>query len=97
MATQEFIITLPDDMADLVRSKVATGEYDSPSDVVQDGLEALREDEAALPSGPAWDRWVSEELLPSLAQYEADPASGIPIDVVRAELAERRERRLGRT
>jgi putative addiction module CopG family antidote len=39
--TQQLSITLPNDMADVVKSKVRTGEYATESEVVRDGLRAL--------------------------------------------------------
>ncbi|MGI4876888.1 MAG: ribbon-helix-helix domain-containing protein [Janthinobacterium lividum] len=82
MATQEFTITLPDALAELVRSKVADGEYDSPSEVIQDGLEALMEPDLRV------EKWLREEVGPAIDAYRADPSRAIPIEVVRAELAE---------
>jgi putative addiction module CopG family antidote len=37
-STQQFSITLPDEMAEAVRSKVAAGEYATESEVIRDGL-----------------------------------------------------------
>ena len=39
--TQQFSITLPNEMAELVRSKVAAGEYATESEVIRDGLRTL--------------------------------------------------------
>ena len=39
--TQQLSITLPNDMADVVKTKVKTGEYASESEVIRDGLRAL--------------------------------------------------------
>ena len=39
--TQQFSITLPNEMADAVKSKVAAGEYATESEVIRDGLRAL--------------------------------------------------------
>ena len=36
--TQQFSITLPHEMADVVRRKVAAGEYATESEVIRDGL-----------------------------------------------------------
>ena len=48
--TQQFSITLPNEMADLVKAKVAQGEYATESEVIRDGLRALmaRDRDAAL-------------------------------------------------
>ena len=94
MATEAFTIELRDDLAAMVREKVASGEYATVGEVFEDGLAALIEDQAALTSGPAWDKWVKEELLPSIAAYRADPSILIPIEEVRARLAARHARRV---
>jgi putative addiction module CopG family antidote len=39
--TQQFSITLPNEMADIVKTKVAAGEYATESEVIRDGLRAL--------------------------------------------------------
>ena len=39
--TQQLSITLPNEMADAVKSKVRTGEYASESEVIRDGLRSL--------------------------------------------------------
>ena len=39
--TQQMSITLPNDMANVVKSKVQAGEYASESEVIGDGLRAL--------------------------------------------------------
>lgn len=40
-STQQFSITLPNEMADIVKSKVAAGEYATENEVIQDGLRVL--------------------------------------------------------
>ena len=40
--TQQFSITLSNTLADAVKSRVATGEYASESEVIRDGLRASR-------------------------------------------------------
>lgn len=39
--TQAFSITLPLDMAEMVKAKVASGEYATESEVIRDGLRTL--------------------------------------------------------
>jgi len=41
-STRQFSVTLPNEMADMVRGKVASGEYASESEVIRDGLRALQ-------------------------------------------------------
>ena len=40
-STQQFSITLPNEMAEAVRAKVAGGEYAIESEVIREGLRAL--------------------------------------------------------
>lgn len=40
-STQQFSITWPNEMADVVKAKVATGEYATESEVIRDGLRML--------------------------------------------------------
>ncbi len=49
-STQQFSITLPNQMADVVKAKVATGEYATESEVIRDGLRALLARDRALES-----------------------------------------------
>ena len=46
--TQQFSVTLPNEMAALVRAKVASGEYASEGEVIREGLRALNARECAL-------------------------------------------------
>ena len=93
MSTRALTITLSDEYSDLVRAQVASGDYDSEVEVVEDGVLALSE--AGDPaSSPAFARWVEDELRPAIAAHEADPTSGISLEEFRAHLAKRHARRL---
>jgi antitoxin ParD1/3/4 len=49
-STQQLSITLPKQMADVVKAKVAAGEYATESEVIRDGLRALLARDRALES-----------------------------------------------
>lgn len=83
-STQQFSVTLPNEMAALVRAKVASGEYASESEVIREGLRALNARERAL------DDWLAQQALPSYDAYRADRSTGIPLDEVRATFSQRR-------
>jgi putative addiction module CopG family antidote len=83
-STQQFSVTLPNEMAALVRAKVASGEYASESEVIRDGLRALNARERAV------DDWLRQQALPSYDAYRADPSRGIPLDEVRATIGKRK-------
>ena len=50
-STQQFSVTLPNEMAQMVKSKVSSGEYASESEVIRDGLRALQARDKALIPG----------------------------------------------
>jgi antitoxin ParD1/3/4 len=57
-STQSLSITLPNDMAQMVKDKVASGAYASESEVIRDGLRALQARDAAV------ERWLHESVVP---------------------------------
>ena len=83
-STQQFSVTLPNEMAALVKAKVASGEYASESEVIRDGLRALNARERAV------DDWLRQQALPSYDAYRADPSRGIPLEDVRASVGKRK-------
>ena len=78
--TQQFSITLPKEMADIVKTKVAAGEYASESEVIRDGLRVLMARDRVM------ETWLSQEVGPAYDALKADPASAITIEQVRAML-----------
>jgi antitoxin ParD1/3/4 len=82
-STQQFSVTLPNEMAATVRAKVASGEYASESEVIREGLRALNARERAL------NDWLTQQALPSYDAYRADPSKGISLEEVRATVGKR--------
>lgn len=70
--TQSLSITLPHDMAQLVKDKVADGAYATESEVIRDGLRALQQRDAAV------ETWLRTEGVARYDAYHADPSRGIP-------------------
>jgi antitoxin ParD1/3/4 len=89
--TQQFSITLPNEMAEAVKSKVATGEYATESEVIRDGLRALLARDRAVES------WLHEHVGPAYDALKAAPARGVTIDDVRASLAAEHKAALAKT
>ncbi|MDO9147084.1 MAG: type II toxin-antitoxin system ParD family antitoxin [Hydrogenophaga sp.] len=79
--TQQMSITLPNDMADAVKTKVRSGEYASESEVIRDGLRALMARDRAVES------WLHHQVGPAYDSLKADPSSAVTADQVRARLA----------
>ncbi|MDP3872870.1 MAG: type II toxin-antitoxin system ParD family antitoxin [Methyloversatilis sp.] len=79
--TQQLSITLPNDMADVVKEKVRSGEYASESEVIRDGLRALLARDRAVES------WLVQQVGPAYDALKADPSRALSPDEVRAQLA----------
>ena len=79
--TPQLSITLPLDMADVVKAKVRTGEYATESEVIRDGLRALLARDRAVES------WLNHQVGPAYDALKADPARAVTVDQVRARLA----------
>ena len=79
--TQQLSITLPNDMAELVKAKVRSGEYASESEVIRDGMRAL------LARDRAVENWLHTQVGPAYDALKADPSLAVSADHVRARLA----------
>ena len=80
-STQQFSITLPNEMADLIRAKVAAGEYATESEVIRDGLRTL------LARDRAVEDWLREKVAPAYDALKADPSRAVSVGHVRATLS----------
>ena len=83
--SQQFSITLPNDMAAVVTDKINFGAYASVSEVLRDGIRALMERDAAL------EKWLREEVVAGHAEYLTDPSKGVPADQIMARIKARRD------
>jgi antitoxin ParD1/3/4 len=79
-STSPLSVTLPHDMAAMVKAKVASGEYATESEVIRDGLRTLQARDAAI------EKWLQGEVAKSCDDYAADPGTAIPADEVMARL-----------
>jgi putative addiction module CopG family antidote len=79
--TQQFSVTLPIEMANLVKTKVAGGEYATESEVIRDGLRALIARDRAV------DNWLVQEVAPAYDALKADPGRAVSVEQVRERLA----------
>lgn len=87
-AFQSLIITLPVELADMLKAKIAAGEYASESEVVIDGLHALMDKDAAT------ERWLHDKVAPAYDAHKADPGRIEPltdaITILRARIVANR-------
>lgn len=79
--TQQLSITLPNEMASIVKAKVAAGEYATESEVIRDGLRVLMARDRAV------EGWLHEQVGPAYDTLKADPSRAVTIAQVRATLA----------
>jgi putative addiction module CopG family antidote len=80
-STQQFSITLPHEMAEAVRARVASGEYATESEVIRDGLRAL------IARDQAVDTWLRKEVAAAHDALKAAPGRAVSAAKVRARLA----------
>lgn len=86
-STQQMSITLPNDMAEMVREKVAAGEYASESEVIRDGLRTLAARDKAI------EKWLREQVVPAARALKADPSRALTVAQVRERLTRQRRAR----
>ncbi len=82
--TQQFSITLPNDMAEAVRAKVTSGEYATESEVIRDGLRALMARDQAV------EQWLHGEVAAAYDALKGNRSRGVSAAKVRARLAAER-------
>ena len=73
-------ITLPNELAEAVKAKVASGEYATESEVIRDGRTLMARDRAV-------ERWLHGQVGPAYDALKADPSRAITPQRIRARLA----------
>ena len=82
--TQSLSITLPLEMAQMVKAKVSSGEYATESEVIRDGLRTLAARDAAV------EKWLLDEVAPTYDRVMADvEGTTIPAEEVFAGIRAR--------
>ena len=86
--TLQFSITLPNEMAEIVKNKVASGEYASESEVLREGMRALMARDKAI------DSWLLQTVAPAYDALKEDPSRALTLDQVRKRLTAEHEKAL---
>lgn len=76
-------VILPTDIAQMVKEKVASGEYESENEVILEGLRALQARESAV------EQWLRTEVAAAYDEYRADPSRAAPAKDVFARIRAR--------
>jgi antitoxin ParD1/3/4 len=77
--TQPLTITLPLEMAQMVKAKVSSGEY-ATGEVIRDGLRTLAARDAAV------EKWLRDEVVPTYDEMKAHPERALSVEEVRRRL-----------
>ena len=80
-STQQFSITLPNEMAEAVRAKVAAGEYATESEVIRDGLRVLLARDRAI------EDWLRKDVAAAYDALKANPSRAVAVGAIKARLA----------
>lgn len=89
--TQSLSITLPVEMAQMVKAKVASGEYATESEVIRDGLRTLAARDAAI------EKWLLDEVAPTVEAIDAGSMRTSSPEETRRRLHARIDALAGRT
>jgi putative addiction module CopG family antidote len=79
--TQQLSITLPNEMAEAIKTKVRAGEYATESEVIREGLRALLNRDRAI------ERWLQNEVGVAYDALKSNPSRAVTADQVRERLA----------
>ena len=86
--TLQLSITLPRELARMVKEKVASGAYSSESEVIREGLRALQHQDAAI------ETWLRDEVVPAQQRVLRGEEKLVPAEEVFGRLEARyRERK----
>jgi putative addiction module CopG family antidote len=85
--TQQFSVTLPNDMVTAIEEKVSSGVYASVSEVMREGVRALLERDAAI------EKWLRDEVIAGHEAYLADTSKAISSRDVLKQIKARRQTR----
>jgi putative addiction module CopG family antidote len=78
-------------MVRMIKTRVASGQYASESEVVRDGLRTLQARDAAI------ERWLRSEVAESYDSYKTDPSNVVPAAKMMSRLRARRRKRQTKT
>ncbi|KAF0183010.1 MAG: kluA [Hyphomonadaceae bacterium] len=87
--TQAISITLPHEMAQMIKSKVASGEYASESEVIRDGLRTLQARDNAL------EKWLKEEVTAAYDEAKQHPENLLTSGELRERLKKKHSASFG--
>ena len=91
-ATRRLDVELPEEMAEAVSARVASGRFANASEVIQEGLRLLDEEEE-LQTDPALGEWLRTDIVARYDAVKSGREKDLTLAQVEANLAEARKRR----
>ena len=82
MAAHQMEITLPDDALQIIESRIAAGEFKTPTDVILEGLSLLNEEQNGL------EDWLKQEVALRCQESDRFPERRLSLDQVRLAITE---------
>ncbi|APH72821.1 ribbon-helix-helix domain-containing protein [Aquibium oceanicum] len=82
-------IDLPAEQTAFIERLVESGEFDSASEVIKAGIEALQLHDREI------EHWLRTEVADTFDRMQADPSRGIPLEDVIARFEKRASKRQG--
>ena len=79
-AVRKLTVSLPKEHSELIDQLVESGSYESASEVVKAGLNALQEYDIAV------ERWLHDDVAPTCEEIAANPDRVVSADEVRESL-----------
>ncbi len=83
--TQQFSITLPNEMASEIKRRVSEERYATESEVIREGIRALMDRDKAV------EHWLHTQAASAYDALKADPTRALSVDQVRAALKQTHE------
>jgi len=84
VGTQQLNVTLPDDIAQMIKAKVLSGEYANESEVICESLATLKSRD------DAFEAWLITKAAPAYDKLKADSDRALSLDHVRQHLTNKR-------
>jgi antitoxin ParD1/3/4 len=72
--------SLTEEQAKFIDAKVESGGYATGSEVVREGIRGMQEEDASI------ERWLYEDVIPTLKKLDEDPSRPRPLDEAIDEL-----------
>lgn len=92
MDLRRLSIELSEEMAEIVDARIASGRNASETEVIQEAMELLAEQDREQ-EDPELEAWLRGEVVPAYEKWKSGGEKGLTADEVRASLARRRSAR----